>query len=884
MAKNALSTYLSGSKADIVKYNNAIAAGYTPAEVNAYIFANTKPKEWGPKVTAELQKDSSYNSWTAGTYGSTPTTTTTAATTTTTPVKPVVPKTSYNLGDKAALFEKYVDENSDLNDSWNNAGWQNTFESKADAGYDHWIKYGKNENRIISGPAKIGYDNGQLKLINEDYIGAGAKSKYNDIINAYNTSSGGNYRQLVSSLANTVGPIKLNDLFNTSSKNALEAYYLSNKVGSPWDASTYGAQPPTGGFDATYYGNTYPDALDSWNNAQSVNVGGYSVPDLDITGRYSKETYLLQHYTNVGKNVGYRGNPPLDTEAASSYKESLTDADYQLYRDRVLGLGTPEQPAILGQEVQNVITQKDLQQQQVFGALTQDVLKQTITELNKAKSRESNLALMRQLPGYDEIYSINSTLANTLIGDSGIGGILSIGGSTEKTTKNLEKEFSKITGIASSSNSILYNWQQWFDDTLLKRYQEGVDLGDSIDAENQYQIDKEFTTKFIQDYLKPRFDTSRSMDEFVSYIDVKDNEQNIFQTQTALNSLKEYADTRAKTYLDQLKSQAPNTFNTEFYFSPTKNTLKTDLYTKQSQEVASDWEAAKNGDAFWATEAYRYGLDINNKDQFARLHYEVKGRGEGYDPAVDIVSLEDAKNFISKTLIPAVSDMKTYLGDASFLQFVTPEEFADELLQGVSPEQNKEEWDKILKQFGLTEQGLDTQQVKEYIIEALRTGAAKDIRESIKYLNEKQKTPTQEELGASYIQRAEDVKPTTSGNETALFNLFKSAGYQGSEDEFYTNFMPDVDRGEQLLLSKGGSKSGLQFLGIDTSDPFSSLASIDSLFNTTEETDSKKTDTGEAPAPSYFKLFGDTSEEPASKSKSGQQILGEFTSLFKGFS
>ena len=46
--------------------------------------------------------------------------------------------------------------------------------------------------------------------------------------------------------------------------------------------------------------------------------------------------------------------------------------------------------------------------------------------------------------------------------------------------------------------------------------------------------------------LKPRFDQSKSMDEFISYLDVKEEEQNVFQS--VVNKLKQIADLRAKGY------------------------------------------------------------------------------------------------------------------------------------------------------------------------------------------------------------------------------------------------------------------------------------------------------------------------------------------------
>lgn len=681
-----------------------------------------------------------------------------------------------------------------------------------------------------------------------------------------------------------------NDEYKSLVNNSVDSFntfYLKEKV-TPWDPGKFGAQPLAGGFDPSYYKETTTgkEALQKWRDAQEgVNVKGRLLPDLDITARYNQEGFLHKYYTDIGKATGDRGNAPIDANLPKTYEEKLTDADYQLYRDQVLGLASEQYPqTVLEGSLGTVLTAKDKQKQQMFGALTQDSLKASIEELKKAKKQESTLSLFRGLPGYDEIFSLNTTLSNSLLGDSGVGGLLSITKNTEDVQKSLEKSLGNITGI-NTSNSAVYNWQQWFDNVLLKKYENGLTVQDPSNAEMQYEIDKEFAGKFISDYLKPRFDTSRSMDEFISYMDVTQKEENIFQTQSALDSLRTLADVRAKAYLDGVQGKAALNFNPDFYFNPGENEQRAEAYAKQAAEVAADWDAAKKGDPFWAAEAYRYGIDLNDKAQFAKLHYEVKGAKQGFDAARDVITLKDAKEYIDKAIIPAVEAKEIALGDTAFLQFVTPEEFADKLIEGISPEENKEEWLKLLEQFDLKDTGQSVDELKNYIVDALRTGAAKDIRESIKYLNEKKKTPSQEELGVSYIERPEDKKTLTSQSETQLYKVFKDAGYQGTEDEFYTTFMPDVDRSEQVALTKAGAGSSFDFKGLDTSDPFAALMSVGSLFEEPSTTKTTSTTTDKTSSTSsYFKLFEDETEDEAlKKSKTGQQILGEFTSMFKGF-
>ena len=81
-------------------------------------------------------------------------------------------------------------------------------------------------------------------------------------------------------------------------------------------------------------------------------------------------------------------------------------------------------------------------------------------------------------------------------------------------------------------------------------------------------------------------------------------------------------------------------------------------------------------------------------------------------------------------------------------------------------------------------------ELKDYIMETLRTGSAQQIRENIKYLNEKRQKPTQKQLGVTYIQREEDYKQNQPKADTALYKTFQSAGFQGTEDEFYGDFFP----------------------------------------------------------------------------------------------
>lgn len=728
-------------------------------------------------------------------------------------------------------------------------------------------------------------------------------------------------------------------------KGEYKNFYRTEKL-ETWD-SKLGTKPPYGSFDPSYYAGISDQASNTWKNAKQND-------DIDITERYvDKNNFMLYHYTSVGKAAGIRGNKAEVTKQANKYLETApTDQDLQAVRDVQLGISDnqterllavpeiaeqweaaregdpywkdlakqnfldiddPDQFAALFRlsdrdedkqikfnmnlnagygitELEDAITEAIGEKATVdvkrFGALTQNVLNDTIEEMKKAKAREQELDLFRGFGGFEEIMSINEELSNSILGDSGVGGVLAFT-SGGKAEEDLESALGNVTGVG---NNVKYNWQNWFENEIKKRYKNDLELGYTEgEAEKQIAIEKKFAKDFINDYLVPRFDTSRSMDEFVEYLDVRQEEQNPFQTQDMVNAVQQVAQLRSDAYLDQLKGTADRSFNADFYFNPTGDDARKGEYKKQAKVVSGDWDKARFGTpeekAYWSSQAYRFGLDINDKESFAKIHFQVKGQGKGYDAADDILNASKVKNKIYEDILPALKEEALQQGTV-FGQFIKPEEFAEELLEGVDPNDN-EKIDEILKEIGLEDFSGTIEELKEYIAEAVRSGSAQEIRESIKYLNEKRKKPTQENLGITYIEREEDYDPDKVKAETELYKVFSNAGFKGTEDEFYENFFPDTDRSEQILLSKSGRDEALKTTGLDFSDPFASLGTIQSFFDEDEreEREREQAEEGnEKREKSYFSLnLDDDDEDEDYKSKSGQQILGEFTSLLKGF-
>ena len=695
-----------------------------------------------------------------------------------------------------------------------------------------------------------------------------------------------------------------------------------------------------------------------------------------------------------------RNGEPLRNEAGEIiYEQELKRTDQPQIASQTPVLNTDflnnARTSAVGSSVFNIYGTKNIELQDQFQQLALDAFKTSYDKLKEVKKQESELNMLQGIPGYDEIFSANESIANSILGDSGIGGYLSLlGYDAQEVQENLESQLAGVTGI--SNNSVIFNWEKWFEEEFTERYKNLATIESEIQAtieeldpakavsnyekfkeevsnttrlnekgavkkewknlmekygldpvlseeealrqadpeswrelmrrygldenttkeeamaafsetipvldkdgnptgevENKYNrlylLEEDFKNSFIEDYLKPRFDQSKSMDEFISYMDSLDpNEQNILQTETGLTALTDVAAKYARQRLNDIYKAEDKVFEASFYMNPlagdnsgwAEDDAKYKDYVLQAEKVAADWNEAKNnGNAViegtvsnaypqgitWNDYAYYYGIDLSKEDQFARLHYEVVGQNYGFDPARDAITYKDIKDQANEDLVPLLEQETIALDGNVFSEFTTPEELADALLEGINPDENDPAWKELLELYGIDDYTTEIEAVRELIIETLQSSDAKAYREGIKYLNEKGRTPTQEELGVSYIQREEDKQDLEDPDIDILFKTFKDYGYGGTADDFYNDFMPDdVDRADLNFLTQALS-GDLELKEIST-DPFEALADISALFGDTgdnvfdsaieRDEQEEQEDFG-----NYFDLFGDDDSE-----------------------
>jgi hypothetical protein len=390
--------------------------------------------------------------------------------------------------------------------------------------------------------------------------------------------------------------------------------------------------------------------------------------------------------------------------------------------------------------------------------------------------------------------------------------------------------------------------------------------GDYIVPDQRMDKDVQFAKDFFSTYLKPRFDASQSITEFQDYIDVVKGTQNPFQTQDRLDALKLAAQTSVSKMFADLQKAGDSKFNADYYFDPGtylkekgigdpvnpligKEAFNNDQYTKflntvagatlqktqqqQADKVSADWEAAKIGnsttDAYgntinWLQQAYNYGVDLNDKAAFAQLHYQLVGLNapkldsdgqivrnadgtpeiDKFDAAPDVYAPGVAQAYIAQVLTPYLIDKANKIGSV-FGQFVKPADYVEEVLKAVNLPENKEQWSKILQSNGLDPNASLTE-LKNTLVNALSQDSTIDIKQKITDLIKEGKTPTQSELGVEYLQKA--TPKGTEDEASGIYAVFKNAGYEGSENDFYATFLPDASAEEISTLNAAYSPAG----------------------------------------------------------------------------
>jgi hypothetical protein len=448
----------------------------------------------------------------------------------------------------------------------------------------------------------------------------------------------------------------------------------------------------------------------------------------------------------------------------------------------------------------------------------------------------------------------------------------------------VKEGFFKPPGFQSNIN---FNWQNWFETELRNRY--SVDSNKNVIGNliGTGEEEARLGAQFIQDFLQRRFDASKSLSEFVDYIDPSSfNPVLEERTDSAMQKLNKQGFEELTGDIEDKNSvlgnfwtnmqslwQKGRTFDVNYYLNQslgkvnnkdlTVNQLqrnmslindvalqKNTLYLDPSEiknlklvgiDTTSDQALQTQIDLYqnWFYKAYENGVDISNPTQFAKLHYDSYIKNST-DPALSIqpgtqllinnpnLLTESETKQINEQVKFLTEEADKYFEDIQFGKFKTPEEYLSEMLKksGIIDTENGD----LFKDAGLTDV------VRQYIDQfsgAISNYAGEVIRDQIRNILDTGKMPNQKELGIDYIQRTKDQALAT------IRSLI-------SKDVFGNKVVIDNAPGMALneSMSSWFSELGLSLVPGTAWEEFkkSKNLSPDLSFSEWEESEGKKTD------------------------------------------
>lgn len=386
----------------------------------------------------------------------------------------------------------------------------------------------------------------------------------------------------------------------------------------------------------------------------------------------------------------------------------------------------------------------------------------------------------------------------------------------------VKPEFFKLNQFQSNIN---YNWQNWFENELRERYDPNNPRNIIKTVVGNSEEDTKLAVSFVQNYLQRRFDASKSLSEFIDYVNplegnpvLESSKETAWQkyTQDSLNTLTGSIDD-PKSVLGNFWTNLQaawargREFNSEIYLqqplvqTDVKSLRVSDLQqnlrkindvalSKETTSLApkdlkdvnlvgvdsnNDEELKRQIELYqqWFNVAYSNGVDLTDADQFSRLHYATYVKG----PDNPILQLESGRdlNINNQELITSEEVRKIldqvqglslqaaeYAKQIQFGTFKTPEEYIFDMVKNSDSYQTKTVGDVDISE-------LMTDVISEFS-GVISTYAGEIIRQQIRAVLNENKKPDQDQLGVNYIQRTKDQALSTIKNLIRQ-DLYKNA-------------------------------------------------------------------------------------------------------------
>ena len=622
----------------------------------------------------------------------------------------------------------------------------------------------------------------------------------------------------------------------------------------------------------------FNSALGPLGNSTIVNWQNFF--EQELTEKYAQEYNDKFAALELEKDIFENAVP--DADSFRAYLKSRPEVE-KLYEERIAGLTPADEDFISEAEFAKEFYRENgnkpefrsrlLEQQgEVFDQQTGQFKNEFLREIGFQTSNEFTNYLNQQDNGRD--------ILRTLTGNAARGG------------KELDP-FDRIQELDAEIKRL--------DDPDNPDFNFIGNLRDERGGIRAVDIDSQFARDFINDYLRPRFNASKSINEFINFINVEEQFQNPFQTQTTQDALNNLAVQRNQEFIEGLRP-VDDTFDPKFFENPfadrpveEQKAADASRYERklefQKDYFKSEYEKAKNGDPLYINALLTRGVAVEpsltfdgslvyaiDKGGFARTLFDITRGGNdiegnpieldgqrvnftGFDNPADPDRVADFKN---RELIPSLIEQVERDGTSVFGDFISPDEFAEGALDDIGVGPNTE----IGRQLVAAGSEDELDEIKNALAGVVGGVDTLDLRDRIDELRKAGEEISQKTLGVDYIERETD-KEGAIGAGTGIFGIFQQAGFQGNEREFYETFFPGQSKEE--VNAEFGDFDLLS--GLNTSSPQAALSSVGSFL------DSPSLPRPEAP--DSFLEFGNNSRLRRQAQES-QNFLDEFSSDLGG--
>ena len=266
-----------------------------------------------------------------------------------------------------------------------------------------------------------------------------------------------------------------------------------------------------------------------------------------------------------------------------------------------------------------------------FGEMRQSILRDTIEQLKTAKQQENNIAFFRSSSVGQELSALTQDIKGSLLGDLGVGGITPLGSSQQNFNKKLDLGLGDIFG---TKNGLIYNWEDWFNNQIEKKY-----AGD-VDIPNDYVAPKFRTLSggFVDDTTAASW---KKYDD--AYKVLKTNPNDLFAKSVVANVPTDYVPVANRKTVNKTWTDYETKLKTAGYVDP--QTLSS--WTKYDEEYNKTKVVPANVPADYIVPEQRMNQDV----QFAKDFFSsyLKPR---FDASQSITEFQDYIDVVKGTQNP----------------------------------------------------------------------------------------------------------------------------------------------------------------------------------------------------------------------------------------